>query len=64
MCFCLGMSESYLEDKCNAELLEWACDTGAGLQYFGFIISQKNIAECNFCDDDGVPPASIINFTA
>lgn len=36
--FCLGMSESYLDDKCAAELLDWACGTGMGLQYIGFII--------------------------
>lgn len=41
MCFCLGMSESYLDDKCAPELLDWVRCTGMGLQYIGFIISSK-----------------------
>lgn len=41
MRFCLGMSESYLDDKCAAELLDWACGTGMGLQYIVSLYCNK-----------------------
>lgn len=48
MCFCLGLPEPYLEDNCSRGHVTLQ----QGFSVLDSSYHKKNLAGCDFCDDD------------